>query len=129
MSETRYEDELTDAQWARLAPLMPGGCRGKRGPRTDNRRFLNAVLWIARSGSKWSYLPERYGRYGTVKQRYYDWVSRGVFQSIFKALNEDADFEWLSVDATIVRVHQHASGASRKKGALKPRASGAPREG
>jgi len=90
---------------------------------------MNAVLWIARSGTKWSYLPDRYGRYGTVKQRYYDWVSRGVFQSIFKALNEDADFEWLSVDATIVRVHQHASGASRKKGALKPRVSGAPREG
>lgn len=129
MSETGYEDELTDGQWARLAPLMPGGCRGKRGPRTDNRRFMNAVLWIARSGAKWRYLPERYGRYGTVKQRYYDWISRGVFQNIFKALNEDADFEWLSVDATVVRVHQHASGASRKKGALKPRVSGAPREG
>lgn len=129
MSETRYEDELTDVQWARLAPLMPGGCRGKRGPRTDNRRFMNAVLWIARSGAKWRYLPERYGRYGTVKQRYYDWISRGVFQNIFKALNEDADFEWLSVDATVVRVHQHASGASRKKGALKPKVSDAPREG
>ncbi len=82
MSETRYEDELTDAQLVRLAPLMLGGCRGKRGPRTDNRRFMNAVLWIARSGTKWSYLPDRFGRYGTVKQRFNDWVSRGVFQSI-----------------------------------------------
>jgi transposase len=57
MSQERFPDELTDAQWARLAPLMPGGCKGKRGPRTDNRRFMNAVLWMARSGAKWDYLP------------------------------------------------------------------------
>ena len=52
MSDLPVEDELSDEQWARLAPLMPGGCKGKRGPRTDNHRFMNAVLWIARSGSK-----------------------------------------------------------------------------
>ncbi len=126
MSDLPVEDELSDEQWARLAPLMPGGCKGKRGPRTDNRRFMNAVLWIARSGSKWSYLPERYGRAGTVKQRYYDWVARGVFSNIFNALNQDADFEWLSVDATIIRAHQHAAGTRLKKGALMPKGSAVP---
>ena len=122
-------DDLSDVQWARLAPLMPGGCKGKRGPRANNRRFMNAVLWMARSGAKWRYLPARYGRSGTVKQRYYDWVSRGVFAGIFKALNEDADFEWLCVDATVIRAHQHAAGARRKKGALKPRVLADPRAG
>ena len=127
MSDARYPDELTDDQWARLAPLMPGGCKGKRGPRTDNRRFMNAVLWMARSGTKWDYLPERYGRPGTVKQRYYDWIKRGVFLDIFNALNDDPDFEWLSLDSTVIRAHQHAAGAPLKKGALKPRAWGAPK--
>ena len=106
---------------------MPEGCKGKRGPRTDNRRFLNAVLWMARSGTKWSYLPERFGRYGTVKQRYYDWVARGVFANLFQALNNAPDFEWLCIDATVIRAHQHAAGAPLKKGGLKPRASVDPR--
>lgn len=122
MDMNRHPDDLTDAQWARLSPLMPGGCRGKRGPRTNNRLFMNAVLWMARSGSKWAYLPERFGRMGTVKQRYYDWVKRGEFDRIFNALSQDADFEWLCIDATIIRVHQHAAGAPLKKGGLMPKA-------
>lgn len=120
-------DRLTDEQWARLAPLMPGGCKGKRGPRTNNRLFVDAVLWMARSGARWRDLPERYSDFNTVKRRYYDWVGRGVFSSLFKALSQDSDFEWLCVDATIIRAHQHASGARRQKGGLMPRVSAAPR--
>lgn len=115
-------DCLTDAQWARLAGLMPGGCKGKRGPRSDNRRFLDAVLWMARAGARWRDLPDRFGRSGTVKQRYYDWIERGVFAEIFQALSVEVDLEWLSIDSTIVRAHQHAAGARRKKGGLMPRA-------
>ena len=55
-------DELRDDQWERLKALVPGGRKGKRGPRTDNRRFLNALLWMARSGGRWRDLPERLGR-------------------------------------------------------------------
>lgn len=124
MSDVMDDEGLSDEQWARLAPLMSGGCKGMRGPRTNNRLFLDAVLWMARSGARWRDLPSDFGRYGTVKQRYYDWVKRGVFTSLFNALREDGDFEWLSVDSTIVRAHQHAAGARRKKGGLKPRASG-----
>lgn len=125
MSEKIDLDCLSDAQWARLAPLMPGGCKGRRGPRTNNRLFMDAIFWIARSGARWRDLPAHFGRYGTVKQRYYDWIKRGVFLRIFKALNCDGDFEWLCVDATIVRAHQHAAGARKKKGGLKPKALGA----
>lgn len=122
MDHAVYSDDLTDEQWGRLAPLMGGGCKGKRGPKSDNRRFMNAVFWMTRSGSKWDYLPERYGRMGTIKQRYYDWVKRGEFERIFKVLHDNPDFEWLSIDATIIRVHQHAAGARKQKGGLMPRA-------
>lgn len=109
-------DALTDEQWARLAPLMPGGCKGKRGPRTDNWRFMNALLWMARSGARRCDLPERFGDYRTVKRRYYDWVERDVLGEIFRFLAADADSEWLMVDSTIVRAHQHAAGARTQKG-------------
>jgi transposase len=115
-------DRLTDEQWARLSGLMPGGCRGKRGPRTNNRLFLDALLWLARSGGRWRDLPGSYGNYQTVKRRYYDWVERGVLGDILLALSQDADLEWLSIDSTVIRAHSQAAGASRKKGGLMPRA-------
>lgn len=127
MTEGYDPDRLTDEQWARLAPLMPGGCKGKRGPRTNNRLLMDAILWMARSGARWRDPPERFGDYRTVKRRYYDWVERGVLQYFFNALSRDGDFEWLCVDATAIRAHQHASGARRKKGGLMPRAWAAPR--
>jgi len=115
-------DRLTDEQWGRLRGLMPGGCKGKRGPRTDNRLFMDAVLWMARAGARWRDLPERLGDHRTVKRRYYDWIERGVFSDIFAALGAEADLEWLSIDSTIVRAHQHAAGARRKRGGLMPKA-------
>ena len=122
MSAVSDSEGLTDDQWARIAPLMPGGCKGKRGPRSNNRRFMDAVLWMARSGGRWKDLPERFGKVSTVKDRYYDWIERGVFAGIFQALSGEADMEWLMVDSTIVRAHQHAAGARREKGGRMPRA-------
>jgi transposase len=126
MGAVHDSDALTDKQWARIAPLMPGGCRGKRGPRTNNRLFMDALLWMARSGGRWRDLPERFGDYRTVKRRYYDWVERGVLTEIFKALSAEVDLKWISVDATIVRAHQHSAGAPVKKGGLMPRGLAAP---
>ena len=66
---------LRDDQWARLERFVPGGRKGKRGPRSDGRRFLDAVLWLARSGARWRDLPEdRFGPYQTAKRRYYRWI-------------------------------------------------------
>jgi len=126
MSANVDPDCLTDDQWVLLAPLMPGGCKGKRGPRTNNRLFMDALLWMARSGGRWRDLPERFGDYRTVKRRYYDWVARGVLTEIFTALSTDVDLEWLSIDATIVRAHQHAAGARKEKGGLMPKALAVP---
>ena len=117
---------LRDDQWERLKEFVPGGRKGKRGPRTDNRRFLNALLWMARSGGRWRDLPERLGDYETVKRRYYRWIQMGVLDAILAALAREADLEWLMIDSTIVRAHQQAAGARRQKGGRMPRALVAP---
>jgi transposase len=119
-------DGLRDDQWERLPAFAPGGRKGKRGPRTDNRRFLNALLWMARSGGRWRDLPERLGDYETVKRRYYRWIEMGVLDAILAALAREADLEWLMIDSTIVRAHQQAAGARRQKGGRTPKALGAP---
>ena len=115
-------DALRDDPWERLKEFVPGGRKGKRGPRTDNRRFVNALLWMARSGARWRDLPEQFGGYETVKRRYYRWIEMGVLDEILAALAREADLEWLMIDSTIVRAHQHAAGASRQKGGRMPRA-------
>ena len=119
-------DALRDDQWERLKEFVPGGRKGKRGPRTDNRRFLNALLWMARSGGRWRELPKQLGDYETVKRRYYRWIEMGVLDAILAALTREADLEWLMIDSTIVRAHQHAAGARRQKGGRMPRALAAP---
>jgi transposase len=114
-------DGLRDDQWARILPLIPGGSEGKRGPRTDNRRFINALLWMARSGARWKDLPADFGAYQTVKRRYYRWLERGLIDRLFEQLIQGADLEWLMLDSTVIRAHQQAAGAPKKKGARKPR--------
>ena len=119
-------DALRDDQWERIKEFVPGGRKGKRGPRANNRRFLNALLWMARSGARWRDLPERLGDYRAVKRRYYRWIERGVLDGILAALAREADLEWLMIDSTIVRAHQHAAGARLQKGGRMPRVLAGP---
>jgi transposase len=114
-------DALRDDQWARIKDLIPGGRRGQRGPRCDNRRFVDALLWMARSGARWRDLPERLGDHRTVKRRYYRWIERGVLDQVLAVLSAEADLEWLMIDSTIIRAHQHAAGASKAQGGRMPR--------
>ncbi|MEI9412806.1 IS5 family transposase [Mesorhizobium salmacidum] len=109
-------DALRDDQWERIKDFVPGGRKGKRGPRTDNRKFLDALLWMARSGGRWRDLPERLGDFRSVKRRYYRWIEMGVLDDMLAALAREADLEWLMIDSTIVRAHQHAAGARKVKG-------------
>ena len=114
---------LRDDQWDRLRDFVPGGRKGKRGPRSDGRRFLDALLWLARSGGRWRDLPDRFGPYQTAKRRYYRWVGQGVIDRIFAAVSDDPDIEWLAIDATVIRAQAQAAGAQRKRGDRKPRLS------
>jgi transposase len=116
---------LRDDQWERIKPFVPGGHKGRRGPRSDGRRFFNALLWMARSGGRWRDLPERFGPYQTAKRRYYRWIEAGVFDRLFEAIASDPDLEWLMIDATVIRAQAQAAGARQKRGDLKPRLSAA----
>ena len=74
-------------------------------------------------------MPDRFGPYQTVKRRYYRWIEQGVFDRIFEAVSDDPDLEWIAIDATVIRAHAQAAGAPLKRGARKPRRSGAPAAG
>jgi len=114
--------ELTDRQWQRIEKLVAGkkGDKGRAGE--DNRLFVDAVLWILRTGAPWRDLPDEFGKWNSVYMRFVRWARKGRWESLFKALADDPDFEHVMIDATIVRAHQHGAGA---KGGLKVRPSAA----
>ena len=107
---------LNNSQWAKIEHLLPGKNTDCGVTAKDNRAFIEAVLWIARTGAPWRDLPERYGAWYTVYTRYYRWAKKGVWQRIFKAFADAGDIEFLLVDGSIVRVHQH--GSAKKKTAM-----------
>ena len=113
---------VSDEQWERIAPLVPGkpGDPGRSG--RDNRLFVEAVLWMARTGAPWRDLPKSFGKWNSVSKRFRRWALKGVFDRLFEALSGEPDFEYALIDGTVVRVHQHGAGA---KGGLKIRPSGA----
>ena len=88
------------------------------------QQFVEGVLWVVRTGSPWRDLPADFGDWNSVFRRFSRWSAKGVWWRFFEALSDDTDFEYLIVDSTIVRAHQHAAGA--KKGGLKIRPLAAP---
>jgi transposase len=119
----RYE--LSDAQWARIAELLPGrqGDRGRTAK--DNRIFVDGVLWVLRSGARWSDLPERYGKWKSVHKRFTRWAKAGVWERMFAVLTKDRRNEYLMLDTSLVRAHQQAATG---KGGPKIRLWGVPEE-
>ena len=114
---------LTDAQWSRIEPHCLGKASDPGRTGGDARLFIEAVLWIARTGSPWRDLPEVFGNWNTVFKRFRHWVKADVFKRIFDALSGDPDLEFAMVDGTIVKVHRHGQGA---KGGLRARPSASP---
>jgi transposase len=114
--------QLRDEQWKLIEAMLPGkdGDVGRSG--ADNRLFLEAVLWIARTGSPWRDLPAEFGRWNSAYQRFARWSRAGVWQRVFAALAKERRFREVFIDSTIVRAHQHAAGAPKKTA---PRRSGA----
>ena len=114
--------EITDECWDRIKSLLPGQAGQVGITAKDNRLFVNAVLWIAKTGAPWRDLPERFGNWNSTWRRFDRWSRKGVWRHVFETL-QDPDLEWLIIDSTIIRAHQHAAGA-RKKGAPMGRPSG-----
>lgn len=116
---------LRDDQWDRIEAMLPGkeGDRGRSGK--NNRLFVEAVLWMARTGVPWRDLPEAFGAWNSVYQRFARWSNNGVWHRVFAELAKDADFEEVFLDSTIVRAHQHAAGAQKKRAIKRSAARGA----
>ena len=102
---------LRDDQWERIAPHVPGKAGDPGRPGRNNRLFVEAVLWVARTGAPWRDLPEAFGNWFTVYTRFWRWAKKNVWERIFRILSDDPDFEYVLIDATLARVHQHGTGA------------------
>jgi transposase len=125
--------EITDAEWERLASLLPAMTPQRGGRWRDHRQVLNGILFRVRSGVPWRDLPERYGPWETVYKRFARWQTDGTWARVEAELRTQADaageLDWdAQIDSSVVRAHQHAAGA--RKGAPhdpgKPPASAGP---
>lgn len=110
--------DLTDEEWAIIEPLLPSRTKKQGGRPRDqetDRRILNGIFFVLRTGCPWRDLPERYGPYTTVYNRFNRWAKQGVWIRVFEALAEQSPQSLQLIDSSIVRAHQHA--AAGKKGA------------
>jgi len=108
-----HRHEISQSGWERIEHLLPGRPGDAGITAADNRLFINAVYWIAKTGAPWRDLPSRFGLWNSVFQRFNRWSKKGVWRRVAEALTDDVDLEWLMIDSTVVRAHQHAAG---KKG-------------
>lgn len=103
--------DLSDAEWTLIVPLLPNKPRGVA--RSDDRRVLNGIFYILRTGSPWRDLPERYGPYTTVYNRFNRWAKAGVWINVFNALAEQSPESMAFIDSSVIRAHQHAAGGKK----------------
>jgi transposase len=115
---------LRDDQWNKLEPLLPGKAGDRGSTVRDNRLFVEAVLWIVRTGSPRRDLPAALGNWHTTYTRFKRWGESGVWQRVVEAVNGDRDLEALMIDSTAVRAHQHAAGAQKKQALKRSAARG-----
>src|SRR6187397_2838793 len=106
----RYE--LTDHEWTAIRPMLPNKPRGV--PRVNDRRILNGIFWVLRSGAPWRDLPDGYGPHTTCYNRFVRWRRAGVWDRIMNALSAGHDAAVQMIDTSIVRVHQHGACVARE---------------
>jgi transposase len=106
----RYD--LSDFEWSIIEPVLPKDRRGRK-PR-NNRRVLNGIFWVLRTGAPWRDLPERYGPYTSAYNRFNRWRKAGIWDRLMDAVVKAHDGKVQMIDSSIVRVHQHASGVKKR---------------
>ena len=102
---------LTDEMWCKIKPHLPPERGRNCRPSKDHRTILEGILWRLRTGAPWRDVPKEFGPWNTVYTRFYRWSRSRLLQKILNTLKEEADTEWIMIDSTIVRAHQHAAGA------------------
>ena len=111
MEASYHRHDIDDHAWAIIEPLLPGQKGQWGGIAQDNRRFINAVFWILRTGSPWRDLPPDYGGWKNTHRRFCRWRDKGVWERLLEAVIDEPDFEWLMIDASHVKVHHDGTGA------------------
>jgi len=111
MNPALHRHDLSAHHWSLLEGHLPGRRGVWGGVAHDNRRFINAVLWILRTGSPWRDLPAAYGDWSNTHRRFCRWRDKGIWEKLLEVVMDEPDFEWLMIDATHCKVHQHAAGA------------------
>ena len=111
MQASYHRHDISDKEWELIAPYLPGQRGQWGGIAKDNRKFINAVFWILRTGSPWRDLPPDYGKWRNVHQRFIRWKRKGVWETILEILIDNPNYEWLMIDASHIKVHPHAAGA------------------
>lgn len=109
-----HRHAISDADWDRIKDLLPGRPGQTGWVAKDNRRFIDAVLWVAKTGAPWRDLPDRFGPWNSVWKRFDRWCRKGTWRRIFEAL-QDPDLEWFIMDSTVIRAHPCAAGAPKKR--------------
>jgi transposase len=111
--EAYHRHDITDKVWELIEPHLPGRKGKWGGIGQDNRRFINAVLWILRTGAPWRDLPSDYGDWKNTHRRFCRWRDKGIWEKLLEILiaQNDTDLEWLMIDASHIKVHRHAAGA------------------
>ena len=104
-------DGIRDDQWDRIKDLLPGRIGHVGATARNNRLFIDAVLYRYRTGIPWRDLPEPFGNVKNVHRRFSRWAKKGIWHNLLSLLTEDADEEYILIDSTLVRAHQHSSGA------------------
>jgi transposase len=110
--------DLTNEQWARLAPLLPTGKKPGRPPTWSKRQLIDGIRWRTRTGAPWRDVPARYRPWQTVYGLFRRWQRDGTWRRILTQLQAQADAKGLitwqvSIDTTVMRAHQHAAGARK----------------
>ena len=116
---------VSDEEWSIIGPLLPPERGRWSRPAQDNRCYFEGMLWVARTGSQWRYLPDHYGKWNSVFRRYRRWIKSGIFDAMLDTLAElaDQDRQAHMVDSTVIRAHHCAVGI--KKGLKIKRGSAA----
>jgi transposase len=112
MSKKSYQrHDISDTTWSLLRSLLPGQKGSWGRVAQDNRRFINGVFWILRTGAPWRDLPSDYGDWKNTHRRFCRWRDKGIWEKVLAALVESTDYSWLMIDSSHVKVHLHAAGA------------------
>jgi transposase len=112
---------LSDEQWQKMRPILQAHPNVYVGQEHECRRFLSAILWMARSGAQWRLRPKEDGYWNAIYRRFARWTESGVFEHLHQAFAGDADLEHLLIDSTIIRAHPCAAGAQKKVAAKRRR--------